>query len=69
MGKTSGDLHVKRKKESDTIVVGGLHKDDFEWASKQYEALDYVFTGFVLDFDYYHWKAIYEKRSTQPALW
>lgn len=52
---------MKKPRSQDTIVVGGLHKDDYEWASRQYEALDYVFAGFVLDVDGYHWKAIYMK--------
>lgn len=56
----------------DTISLGGLHKDDFEWASKQYEAFDYAFVSFLLDVDGYHWKVIYLKNnnSTLPTqIW
>jgi hypothetical protein len=45
----------------DQLVVGGLHKDDFEMAVQQYEELDYVLVAFVLDYDGYHWKAVYVK--------
>ena len=48
-------LHIDR------LVVGGLHKDDFEWADQQYDALGYVLVAFVLDRDGYHWKAVYAK--------
>lgn len=51
----------KRDSSLDTISIGGLHKDDFEWVSKQHEAFDYIFVGFVLDVDGYHWKAVYAK--------
>ncbi|MCK4434750.1 hypothetical protein KAU92_04610, partial [Candidatus Bathyarchaeota archaeon] len=47
----------------DRLVVGGLHKDDFEWAAQQCEELGYVLVGFVLDCDGYHWKAVYVKLS------
>ena len=47
------------------LVVGGLHKDDFEWASKQYKEYGYDLIAFVLDHDGYHWKAVYTK-STAP---
>jgi len=43
----------------DRLIVGGLHKDDFQWASQQYEELGYVLVAFVLDRDGYHWKAVY----------
>ena len=43
------------------LVVGGLHMDDFEWASRQYESAGYVLVAFMMDHDAYHWKAIYIK--------
>lgn len=43
------------------LVVGGLNKDDFEWAAQQHEELGYVLVAFVLDCDGYHWKAVYVK--------
>jgi hypothetical protein len=64
MGKTKRGASVRKEEHQDTIVIGGLHKDDYEWASKQYEALDYVFIGFVLDVEGYHWKAIYSRADT-----
>ena len=45
----------------DRFVVGGLHKDDFEWADQQYDEVGYVLVAFVLDRDGYHWKAVYFK--------
>lgn len=45
----------------DRLIVGGLHKDDFEWAAQQYKELDYVLVAFVLEYDGYHWKAVYVK--------
>ena len=45
----------------DRLVVGGLHKDDFEWGDQHYEELGYVLVAFVLDCDGYHWKAVYVK--------
>ena len=45
----------------DTFTLGGLHMDDFAWASKEYEETGYVLIGFVLDVDGYHWKAVYVK--------
>jgi len=50
-----------RKTKLDKLVVGGLHTDDFEWASRQYEDIGYVLVAFVLDCDGYHWKAVYVK--------
>ncbi|MGQ9624560.1 MAG: hypothetical protein ACUVT9_04230 [Candidatus Bathycorpusculaceae bacterium] len=35
--------------------------DDFEWATREYEAVGYVLIAFMLDIDCYHWKAIYVK--------
>ncbi|MCS7114260.1 MAG: hypothetical protein N0A00_02475 [Candidatus Bathyarchaeota archaeon] len=49
------------KPKIDILVLGGLHMDDFEWASRQYEAIGYVLIAFILDRDAYHWKAIYVK--------
>ena len=50
---------MKREVTTDDIVVGGLHKDDFEWASVQYEAAGYVLVCFELDVDGHHWNAVY----------
>jgi hypothetical protein len=50
-----------RKTKLDKLVVGGLHTDDFEWASRQYEDIGYVLVAFVMDCDGYHWKAVYVK--------
>lgn len=55
---------IKEKRlKVDRLVIGGLHKDDFEWAAQQYEELGYVLVAFFLDRDGYHWKAIYVKNS------
>ena len=48
-------------RETDKLVVGGLHRDDFEWAAQRYEEIGYILTAFILDRDGYHWKAIYAK--------
>jgi len=53
-------LTVKEPKIN-VLVVGGLHMDDFEWASRQYESAGYVLVAFMMDHDAYHWKAIYIK--------
>lgn len=45
----------------DRLIVGGLHMDDFQWASHQYVEIGYVLVAFVLDRDGYHWKAVYVK--------
>jgi len=58
---------LKKEKRLETLVVGGLHKDDFEWASSQYEEMGYAFVAFVIDFDGYHWKAIYVKIGTRKG--
>lgn len=42
-----------------TVVIGGLHRDDFEWASREYETDGYVLVAFELDCDGYHWRAVY----------
>jgi len=52
---------MKQKVATDKVVVGGLHKDDFEWACGQYENAGYVLVCFELDVDGYHWKAVYVK--------
>jgi len=44
-----------------TIIVGGLHRNDFEWASKEHEADGYVLVAFEVDRDGYHWRATYIK--------
>jgi len=54
-------MRKRRKLNTDTLVVGGLHKDDFEWTCREYEGSDYVLVAFELDVDGYHWKAIYAK--------
>lgn len=43
------------------LIVGGLHRDDFEWAVQQYEEIGYVLVAFLVDYDGYHWKAVYVK--------
>ena len=48
----------------DRLVIGGLHRDDFEWAAKQYEDAGYVLIAFELDDDGYHWRAVYAKVQT-----
>lgn len=53
----------------DRLVVGGLHKDDFEWAAQQHEELGYVLVAFVLDCDGYHWKAVYVKADQLEKPW
>jgi hypothetical protein len=50
-----------KSSETDRIVIGGLHRNDFMWVSNQCEEADLVFCGFMLDVDGYHWKAIYVK--------
>ena len=54
---------MSRRKQlcASTILIGGLHRGDFDWASREYEKLGYVLVGFVLDCDGYHWKAVYVK--------
>lgn len=54
-------MTVEDQPKIDILVVGGLHMDDFEWASRQYEAIGYVLVAFIMDHDAYHWKAIYIK--------
>lgn len=65
MGKKEGKHLTKTKRgkllNTNTIVVGGLHSDDFDWAVRQYEDSDYLLVGFELDRDGCHWKAIYAK--------
>jgi hypothetical protein len=58
-----GENRMNRQKRvyTDQIAVGGLHRDDFEWASKEYEEAGYVLIGFVLDVDGYHWKGVHVK--------
>lgn len=55
---------MKKRKPLNKLVVGGLHKDDFEWASRQNEEEGYVLMAFLLDHDGYHWKAVYTKKAT-----
>jgi hypothetical protein len=47
----------------DRLIVGGLHRDDFEWACGQHEDVGYALIRFELDADGYHWRAVYEKAS------
>jgi hypothetical protein len=44
---------MKKTKSSgtDRIAIGGLHRNDFMWASKQREKAGLVFCGFMLDVD------------------
>ena len=51
----------------DKLVVGGLHRDDFEWAAQRYEETGYVLVAFLLDRDGYHWKAVYVKADDPPG--
>lgn len=53
----------EKRVNMDRLIVGGLHIDDFQWASHQYEELGYVLVAFVLDRDRYHWKAVYAKAN------
>jgi hypothetical protein len=59
---------MKRRVILDTLMVGGLHKDHFEWAFEQYQEAGYVLICFGLDFDGYHWKAVYVKASAVEKL-
>jgi hypothetical protein len=61
MGKTTGGCPLKKKKRLNTLVIGGLHRDDFELALMQHEEIGYVLVAFLLDYDGYHWKAVYHK--------
>jgi hypothetical protein len=47
--------------KTDRLVIGGLHRDDFDRVSQMYEKLGYILVGFLLDVDGYHWKAVYAK--------
>jgi hypothetical protein len=47
--------------KAERLVVGGLHRDDFEWACREYKGSGYLLVRFELDFDGYHWKAVYLK--------
>ena len=61
-GKNGGITLTKEKRlHIDRLVVGGLHKDDFEWVAQRYEGIGYILVAFVLDRDGYHWKAVYVK--------
>ena len=51
----------EKLRKVDQLIVGGLHRDDFEWAAQQYEETGYVLVAFLLDRDGYHWKAVYVK--------
>jgi hypothetical protein len=59
---------MKKRILFDRLVVSGLHKNDFEWACEQYQIAGYVLICFGLDFDGYHWKAIYVKTSVMEKL-
>lgn len=54
-------MSKQKRFKTDKLIVGGLHMDDFEWASRQYDELGYVLVAFLLDCDGYHWKAVYVK--------
>lgn len=58
-----GPIRGHFSRRIDKLVVGGLHRDDFDWATTQYEDIGYVLVAFVLDRDCYHWKAVYVKVS------
>lgn len=65
-------MRGRKRLNTDTLFMGGLHRGDFEWACRQYEDAGYVLVGFELDVDGYHWKAVYvraevlEKRYYGP---
>lgn len=50
-----------------TMVHGGLHLEDFEWAVRHYESIGYVLVAFVLDFDRYHWRAVFLDATQVPV--
>jgi|GEM_PF-4480022 len=50
---------MRRSRATETFILGGLHRDDFEWACQQCENADYVLVRFEMDSDGYHWKAVY----------
>jgi hypothetical protein len=54
---------MKRKMEQkvnlDKLVIGGLHKGDFERASRLCKPEGYVLVSFELDVGSYHWNAVY----------
>jgi len=52
---------MKKERCLERFIVGGLHMDDFQWASREYEEVGYALVGYVLDVDGYHWKAVYVK--------
>jgi len=54
-------MRKTKPRGTDRFVIGGLHRNDFMWASKQREEACLVFCSFMLDVDGYHWKAIYDK--------
>jgi len=54
-------LTKEKPRKVDQLIVGGLHRDDFEWAAQRYEETGYVLVAFLLDRDGYHWKAVYVK--------
>jgi len=56
-------LNKKKTLSTDRLVIGGLHRDDFEWAVQQYEEIGYVLAAFILDIDGYHWKAVYVRAN------
>jgi hypothetical protein len=70
MGKAAGGMTFMKKRILffDRLVVSGLHKNDFEWACEQYKIAGYALICFGLDFDGYHWKAIYVKNGTIEKL-
>ena len=58
---------MRKNRAAGTIFVGGLHRDDFEWASREYEDSSYVLVAFELDCDGYHWKATYTRIDPPEA--
>jgi len=54
-GKNRGTTSTREKpRKVDQLIVAGFHKDDFEWAARQYEETGYVLVAFLLDRDGYH---------------
>jgi hypothetical protein len=57
-------LTKEKPRKARQLIVGGLHRDDFEWAAQRYEETGYVLVAFLLDCDCYHWKAVYVNVET-----
>lgn len=58
---------AENKPKIKTMVHGGLHLEDFEWAAHHYESIGYVLVAFVLDGDRYHWRAVFLRAEQVPV--